>query len=322
MMEDFYRITQELWHVYFSGTGSKDAADQLISTWFDPACTIIGTGKHEIYKTVEDFRAALYRESEEERELPCHFQDFWCHPSMLADDLCLVHGGICICFGNEAKGIEINMDSRFSIVFVRRESGWKIIHFHHSRPNIEQVDDEYYPKTLLQQYHVNNEKIKHLKILAERDGLTNLINFRTLQERYQGYIDTHASCWLFIIDVDKFKDINDTYGHVAGNRVLQKIAMTLTHAVRASDIVCRMGGDEFILLCDGFETDENADSFVTRLKSVIASAGQGETPWIKISIGKAKTSAHDTFEEVIQVADTDLYRDKGRRAGTPERAHI
>ena len=313
-MEDFYRITQEIWRMYFKGTGSKDAADQLINKWIDPACTIIGTGKHEVYKTVESFREALYQESSEENELPFRFKDFWCQPVMLRNDLCLVYGEVYIYLESEAENVPINMDSRFSIVFVHGESGWKVLHFHHSLPNIEQIDDEYYPKTLLQQFNMNYEKMEYLKTLAERDGLTNLINFRTFEERYQSYIDTYASCWLFIIDADKFKDINDTYGHIAGNHVLQKIAMTLTDAVRASDIVCRMGGDEFLLLCSGFETEEEVASFVTRLKNVMESAGANETAWVNISIGKARASASNTLEEVIKEADIDLYRDKGKQS--------
>ena len=102
-MEDFFRITQEIWRMYFKGTGSKDAADQLINKWIDPACTIIGTGKHEVYKTVESFREALYQESSEENELPFRFKDFWCQPVMLRNDLCLVYGEVYIYLESEAE---------------------------------------------------------------------------------------------------------------------------------------------------------------------------------------------------------------------------
>ena len=152
--------------------------------------------------------------------------------------------------------------------------------------------------------------MEYLQILAERDGLTGLINYRTFQEGYQQYVDTHSSCWIFIIDVDKFKDVNDTFGHMAGNHVLKKMAMTLSNIVRSSDIVCRMGGDEFILLCSGFETEEQAHTFAKRIKSAVVDAGKGERAWAGISVGKASVSAANKLESVIETADADLYQDK------------
>ena len=149
-----------------------------------------------------------------------------------------------------------------------------------------------------------------MQTLAERDGLTGLINYRTFQERYKQYVDTTSSCWIFIIDVDKFKEVNDTFGHMSGNHVLKKMATTLKNIVRSSDIVCRMGGDEFILLCGGFETEEQAHAFAQRIKSAIAEAGKDERAWAGISVGKASVSAANELEQVIETADVDLYQDK------------
>lgn len=306
---DFYKLTQELWRIYFAGTPQDE--ELLLDDWLDPDCVIIGTGKHEIYRSAEAFRAALHEELKEREHIPFQFRDFWCEPMMLSDDVCQVYGEIYICWEDGEKAIAINMDSRFSIVFRRSGEQWKVTHIHHSLPNIEQSDGEYYPKTLLQQYNVQFEEMEHLQSLAERDGLTNLINFRTFQERYKHYVDTHSACWLLVIDVDKFKCINDTYGHMAGNRVLQKMAEVLKSIVRSSDVVCRMGGDEFVLLCSGLETEEQAAGFVRRLKQAIADAGRQEQAWADVSIGRARATALAPLEEVFGVADADLYRDKG-----------
>lgn len=307
-MMDFNLFTQQMWQTYFADV-DKDGKHP-IQKWIDPTCTIIGTGKHEIYQTAQEFQSAMYKEFAERNHIQFQFRDFWCEPVLLSEDFCLVYGEIYIYWESEDRETTIDMDSRFSMVYRRREDGWKIIHTHHSLPNIEQADGEYYPKTLLNQFNEKLEKMEYLQTLAERDGLTGLINYRTFQERYKQYVDTTSSCWIFIIDVDKFKEVNDTFGHMSGNHVLKKMATTLKNIVRSSDIVCRMGGDEFILLCGGFETEEQAHAFAQRIKSAIAEAGKDERAWAGISVGKASVSAANELEQVIETADVDLYQDK------------
>lgn len=307
-MMDFNLFTQQMWQTYFADV-DKDGKHP-IQKWIDPTCTIIGTGKHEIYQTAQEFQSAMYKEFAERNHIQFQFRDFWCEPVLLSEDFCLVYGEIYIYWEGEDRETTIDMDSRFSMVYRRREDGWKIIHIHHSLPNIEQTDGEYYPKTLLNQFNEKLEKMEYLQTLAERDGLTGLINYRTFQERYKQYVDTTSSCWIFIIDVDKFKEVNDTFGHMSGNHVLKKMATTLKNIVRSSDIVCRMGGDEFILLCGGFETEEQAHAFAQRIKSAIAEAGKDERAWAGISVGKASVSAANELEQVIETADVDLYQDK------------
>lgn len=307
-MMDFNLFTQQMWQTYFADV-DKDG-NHPIQKWIDPTCTIIGTGKHEIYQNAQEFHTAMYEEFAERNNIQFQFRDFWCEPVLLSEDLCLVYGEIYIYWESEDKETTIDMDSRFTMVYRRRENGWKIIHIHHSLPNIEQSDGEYYPKTLLNQFNEKMEKMEYLRTLAERDGLTGLINYRTFQESYKQYVDENLSCWIFIIDVDKFKEVNDTFGHMSGNHVLKKMAMTLNHIVQPSDIVCRMGGDEFILLCSGLETEEQAHAFAQRIKNAMRDAGKGERAWTSISIGKASLFTADKLEDVIEIADAELYQDK------------
>ena len=307
-MEDFNKLTEDLWRIYFTGT--KEQEEELFETWVDPKCTIIGTGKQEIYHNIGEFTSALYGEIEERSNILFQFQDFWCEPMMLSEDLCLVYGEVHISWESLEQNIAVDMDSRFTLVYQRKADHWKVIHIHLSRPDVEQADGDYYPKTLLAQFHKNFEKMEYLQTLAERDGLTNLINFRTFQNRYQSYIKKHSSCWIFLIDVDKFKEVNDTFGHIAGNHVLQKISSALTKLIRSSDLACRMGGDEFLLLCSGFESDVAAESFANRVKEGVKDAGRCEPVWADISIGRAPASASADLEDVIRLADAALYEDK------------
>lgn len=307
-MEDFYKLTEDLWRIYFTGTQAEE--EELFETWIDPNCTIIGTGKHEIYHNIAEFTSALYGEIEERSNILFQFQDFWCEPVMLNQDTCLVYGEVHISWESLEQNMAVDMDSRFTLIYQQKEGHWKVVHIHLSLPDLEQAEGEYYPKTLLEQFHQNFEKMEYLQTLAERDGLTNLINFRTFQNRFQSYVKKHGSCWIFLIDVDKFKEVNDTFGHIAGNHVLQKISSALTELVRSSDLVCRMGGDEFILLCSGFDSDATAEAFANRVKNGVKDAGRGEPVWADISIGRARVSSAEDLEDVIKLADSALYEDK------------
>ena len=153
----------------------------------------------------------------------------------MVDEQCsLVCGGLYIGADCESSGIHINMDSRFSVLYKKVGQEWQVIHLHQSVPNPEQLDGEYYPRTLTQR---SRETIEHLTRLAQRDSLTGLINFNTLQSFYTD-LDKH-SVWMFVVDMDDFKAINDTHGHLAGNHVLKRVASLLTSTMRAQDLMRR-----------------------------------------------------------------------------------
>lgn len=71
-----------------------------------------------------------------------------------------------------------------------------------------------------------------------------------------------------------------------------------------------MGGDEFILLCGGFETEAQANTFAQRIKSALTDAGKDEQAWTSVSVGKARAFTSDKLEAVLEAADIDLYQDK------------
>lgn len=94
-----------------------------------------------------------------------------------------------------------------------------------------------------------NEYIKHI---AHHDGLTGLPNRTLMQDRLEGYLlraqRQGTKVGVFVLDLDHFKRINDSLGHMAGDQLLKEVAKRLQMLVRASDTVCRMGGDEFVVL--------------------------------------------------------------------------
>ena len=197
------------------------------------------------------------------------------------------------------------MDSRFTMLYKQEGEDWRLVHIHQSLPNPEQEAGEYYPKTLLEQVEKTQEKVRFLQNLAQKDSLTGLLNFRTLQDQYQAWGQDGA--WLFVIDIDDFKCINDTLGHLEGNRVLQAFAGILSSTVRADDVVSRMGGDEFVVLCRGLCGEENARELLQRLFARVAALRDSVTSWAGISAGATPIRHGEALETAFKRADHALY---------------
>ena len=144
--------------------------------------------------------------------------------------------------------------------------------------------------------------------LAQRDGLTELINYRGLVERWRSWKKENS--WVFILDLDNFKRINDTYGHLAGNRILKSVAEALWAAVRDGDVVCRAGGDEFVLLCGGIPNEEMAHKAARHILRALEEKGKSVPEWVGISAGGTAVRAEDSVEQALDRADQALYQVK------------
>ena len=165
---------------------------------------------------------------------------------------------------------------------------------------------------------IDRDKRRSQKLLemAEKDGLTGLLNKETVQKRAAEFLqDLGAGSRhvLLIIDIDNFKHINDSMGHLAGDRVLGAIAKEMTRLYRSSDLLGRIGGDEFVvLLKDVYEVSRiraKAAETVRRLGRV----GQTIAPQeeLHVSVGLACYPEHGTdYETLCESADRALYRAK------------
>ena len=116
-----------------------------------------------------------------------------------------------------------------------------------------------------------------------------------------------------MLDIDHFKNVNDTYGHQAGDAVLQSVGNALKTSVRAGDIVCRYGGEEFILVFPGMNA-EDGRTRAEKLRVMIASqtvSGKNQLIGVTISIGGSVfPNDGNSSDELISVADLALYRAK------------
>ncbi len=160
------------------------------------------------------------------------------------------------------------------------------------------------------------EEVGYQELLANTDELTGLYNRRCLDRQLDKFIerahDTGTGLALILIDVDKFKDVNDAFGHAAGDAVLEGVGRVITECVRASDLPCRFGGDEFAIVLteiapeQALERAEAICSQVDRLVPVPA------TPEItaSTSVGGSMLHSGESAAELFDRADKELYRAK------------
>ena len=302
---DFIETTKQLWNTYF--WGDIDANCEQIKL-FAPDCIIIGTGKHEFYRNLEAFLQTIRPEISEREQIQFQYKDFWCEEKRLSEDTCLVYGGLFVYWKSEDEQIAINMDSRFTIIYTNTPAGWKITHVHQSIPNYEQQEGEYYPKTLSEEYRKEKEKVSQLIHLAEKDSLTQVINYRTFENLYPAAAKDRD--WFFIVDLDDFKSINDVFGHITGNRILKETALILQESVEANDLVCRMGGDEFILLCRRLKSKKRIEQFLSTIKERINQIPLPGNQQVTLSIGGTKVRAGESVTATLERADMHLYQAK------------
>lgn len=156
-----------------------------------------------------------------------------------------------------------------------------------------------------------------LEIMAFYDNLTGLANRALFQDRLEQELTRghrqHSSTAIIFLDLDSFKDINDTRGHSAGDKVLCQVAERLSTCVRASDTVARLGGDEFMVILPNVQSV--TDVFTTAERILIACEAPvqaGNTPcYITASLGIAiAPDDGDSVEELMQHADLAMYRAK------------
>ncbi|GAB7529821.1 GGDEF domain-containing protein [Pseudomonas sp. 3A(2025)] len=162
-----------------------------------------------------------------------------------------------------------------------------------------------------------NQLHERLQSMARYDQLTGLANRMLLQERLQGAVE-HAQrhgdkLAVLYLDLDKFKQVNDTLGHAAGDALLQEVARRLKASVRSSDTVARIGGDEFVVLLERVQADTDAARVAQTIQSALQVPMQleGRRWTISSSIGIARYPQDATdLAQLFRHADQAMYRAK------------
>ena len=163
-----------------------------------------------------------------------------------------------------------------------------------------------------EQYH-----IRCIEENAKIDPMTGLHNRRWLEEMYTREMNRsnmgNFKLTAFMIDIDHFKQVNDTYGHLAGDKVLISVAQALIRSLRPSDMPVRYGGEEFSVFLPG-TTEENAKIIAERIRrnveNMTITLHDNNLLQVTVSIGFAERIENDTVASLIDRADKALYHAK------------
>ena len=167
----------------------------------------------------------------------------------------------------------------------------------------------------------------HLSALdyGERDTLTGLLNRRTFETTFAKRRNaiaaarptdgTTKSAWLGVIDIDRFKTINDSYGHLFGDEVLLLVARLMFETFRSTELIYRFGGEEFVVVVDGADEAGAAIAF-ERFRAAVAGHRFPQIGQVTVSIGYTRVRPEDIPASTVERADSALYyaKEHGRNA--------
>ncbi|MBI5584639.1 MAG: GGDEF domain-containing protein [Deltaproteobacteria bacterium] len=163
-------------------------------------------------------------------------------------------------------------------------------------------------------------QLGELRRTTHTDMLTGIANRPCLEGRLRAvtaeFEQRQGSVGLLFIDIDHFKQFNDTYGHDVGDKILRMVAATLRHNLRASDLVGRWGGEEFLALIYEVSSLEDLRAISEKQRTLVAFSSldlEDQSLTVTISVGATLLLPHDTPESIVHRADTLMYQCK--RAG-------
>ena len=149
--------------------------------------------------------------------------------------------------------------------------------------------------------------------MSRQDGLTGILNKSAGLEAARIYLhdkDERAHFAILFVDIDEFKKINDTYGHVEGDYRLKDIGAVLESACRKNDVVCRFGGDEFMVLLKDVDRAEFAEQKAALILGATHALAERKWPGMTCSIGICFADGRECVEKYVEMADSALYKAK------------
>jgi diguanylate cyclase (GGDEF)-like protein len=190
----------------------------------------------------------------------------------------------------------------------------------HATGAVDAPMDEEHVKALQVLANQAGNRLGMLRIMADTqlqastDGLTGLVNRRSLENHARALRAKGEEFALVMADLDQFKTLNDTHGHETGDRALRVFAETLRDSLRAEDMACRYGGEEFVVLLPGLDT-RDATEVMERVREALArTTRRGDVPSFTASFGVAHTNEADDLDDLLARADRALFaaKDAGR----------
>ena len=165
---------------------------------------------------------------------------------------------------------------------------------------------------------IRNKELAEAKQKTKYDALTGLYNRETFVDKVQHGLkqkiadDSQGIFALLLLDLDHFKEINDTFGHIVGDELLCDTAKTLKAVIRSSDLAGRLGGDEFVVFLKGVLNEEALCKCVDKIKEALTKIYEKEEKQVavSVSIDIALAEGEESFRELYERADQALYQVK------------
>ncbi len=234
---------------------------------------------------------------------------------ILLDIMMPVMDGYAVC--RKLKEIEESKD--IPIIFITARSDEDAIEKAYDAGGVDYVTKPFKPKELLARVKIqleHQEMIEKLEFLASHDPMTGIYNRRKFFElANRKFAESSKDLYVAMMDIDRFKKINDTYGHPTGDRVIKAVTRVVSENIDEGSVFGRLGGEEFAVVC----RHSSRDNVVERLELIREKIEQLETrsaggELIRCTISEGVAKADETtgnLDELLQRADEMLYKAKG-----------
>ena len=209
------------------------------------------------------------------------------------------------------------------LVYKRQENTEEALHYLEEYTKIDDVMYDYEQSQLMAKMNFNYVKrtAEQYKRLATYDQLTKFLTKLEIQKIgykiFEEHKDKKTKFSLMMMDLDNFKDVNDTYGHIYGDKAMSLVGEVITKSIRNSDYIGRFGGDEFLLICPGAgikEASEVAERIRKALENHLFILSDEIRLKLTVSIGVHEYSEEDnSLTDMIKIADKCLYKAKETR---------
>ena len=216
VMQDFKLLTRQLLETYL---GSDTLSKVEIQDFLDSNASVIGTGKQEFFKNIENFLNSFKFDVEKRKNIHFEFKDLEIEENIVDDQCVFVYGSVQI-YGLYDKEVPImHLDSRFTVVYGVRDGKWKVLHIHHSIPDKEQLEDEEFPITLGKQVQQARHEVE---ALSAGYSYICLINLET------GDVE--------LIKGNNIPGLNGRYTQIDHNILLEQVNRLITEPFRQSSV--------------------------------------------------------------------------------------
>ena len=276
----------------------------------------VQTGKYHIVKTTAQYSGYLEKDVRKIGEYEI-WDDFYGHIRRIVNKICMESSMKESLEFIDLRTMEERLHGKNSIVheFIDKKRGWcrsrfipvdydedfRLLHVIYC---IESIDEE-------------KKRENHLLYLAQTDLMTGLCNRGSGERRINELLQERMSGLLCLLDCDKFKAVNDTYGHAVGDKVIIAVAESLQKSCRENDVLLRLGGDEFAIFMPGLSEQRSAEKFFERLFKNIGEIAIEEMHGKKVEISLGACfydgSENVSFDQLYRNADKAMYQSKKKQ---------